>query len=79
MEYFLHALKCEDCYSCKEIHYVLYVYIDEVHGDRSKASIKQRCEQYLNRAEELKKYVKKKNKKTKVAADGGGPKSSSKK
>ena len=38
--------------------------IDHTHGDKAKTVIKQRCEQYLNRAEELKRrysYVQKKN------------------
>ena len=42
---------------------------DEAHGERSKDSIRGKCTQYLERAEQLKKYVHKKNKK--VHSSGG--------
>lgn len=42
---------------------------DEAHGERSKDSIRGKCTQYLERAEQLKKYVQKKNKK--VHSSGG--------
>lgn len=44
--------------------------IDEAHGERSKDSIRGKCTQYLERAEQLKKYVNKKNKK--VHGSSGG-------
>ena len=43
---------------------------DEAHGERSKDSIRSKCTQYLERAEQLKKYVHKKNKK--VHGSSGG-------
>ena len=49
--------------------HVLFVVPDEAHGERSKDSIRGKCTQYLERAEQLKKYVQKKNKR--VHASGG--------
>ena len=49
--------------------------LDEAHGDKSKESIRQKCVQYLERAEKLKTYVKGKNKKKPVASAGGGKES----
>lgn len=36
---------------------------DEAHGERSKESIRAKCGQYLERAEQLKKFLAKRNKK----------------
>jgi hypothetical protein len=48
----------------------MYNYIvDEAHGERSKESIRGKCTQYLERTEQLKKYVQKKNKRV----HGGTP------
>ena len=52
--------------------------IDEAQGDKSKESIRQKCIQYLERAEKLKQYVKTKNKKKPVASSGGGKESNNK-
>ena len=63
--------------SCKCIHNtcshssLLFFLLDEAHGDKSKESIRQKCVQYLERAEKLKQYVKGKNKKKPVASSGG--------
>ena len=45
--------------------------LDEAHGEKSKESIRQKCVQYLERAEKLKKYIKTKDKKKPVTAQGG--------
>ena len=50
--------------------------VDEAHGEKSKESIRQKCVQYLERAEKLKQYVKGKSKKKPVASSGGGKESS---
>ena len=49
-------------------------FVDEAQGDKSKESIRQKCIQYLDRAEKLKTYVKSKNKKA-VASVGGAKES----
>ena len=49
--------------------------LDEAQGEKSKESIRQKCIQYLERAEKLKQYVKGKNKKKPVASSGGGKES----
>ena len=54
----------------------LFITEDEAHGEKSKESIRQKCVQYLERAEKLKQYVKGKNKKKPVASSGGGKESS---
>ncbi len=56
--------------------YFCFITLDEAHGDKSKESIRQKCVQYLERAEKLKQYVKGKNKKKPVASSGGGKESS---
>lgn len=56
--------------------YFFFTTLDEAHGDKSKESIRQKCVQYLERAEKLKQYVKGKNKKKPVASSGGGKESS---
>ena len=48
-----------------------FMFVDEAQGDKSKESIRQKCIQYLERAEKLKQYVKGKNKKKPVASSGG--------
>ncbi|XP_015774023.1 PREDICTED: vacuolar protein sorting-associated protein 4B-like, partial [Acropora digitifera] len=52
-------------------------FVDEAQGDKSKESIRQKCIQYLDRAEKLKTYVKSKNKKA-VASVGGAKESKGK-
>lgn len=54
----------------------VFATVDEAHGEKSKESIRQKCVQYLERAEKLKQYVKGKNKKKPVASSGGGKESS---
>ena len=49
-----------------------YETLDEAHGDKSKESIRQKCIQYLDRAEKLKTCLQGKNKKKPVASSGGG-------
>ena len=70
IDYFLHALKCEHSndYNCT-VSYRVHSHTDEAHGERSRESIRSKCAQYLERAEQLKKYLKKK---AKVPASGGG-------
>jgi tetratricopeptide (TPR) repeat protein len=53
------------------IDYFLHALKYETHGERAKDSIRGKCEQYLERAEQLKKYVQKKNKR--VHSSGGTP------
>ena len=53
----------------QQIDYYNYSILDEAHGERSKDSIRGKCTQYLERAEQLKKYVNKKSKK--VHSSGG--------
>lgn len=36
---------------------ITFTLLDEAHGERSKQSIKDKCQQYLERAEALKKYL----------------------
>ena len=47
----------------------VHTLVDEAHGERAKESIRGKCTQYLERAEQLKKFVQKKNKR--VNASGG--------
>ena len=60
-------------YACTVIHTILRVCVcvcvcvDEAHGDRSKDSIRVKCSQYLERAEQLRKHISKK-----VHPSGGG-------
>ena len=51
---------------------------DEASSDKAKESIRAKCVQYLDRAEKLKTYLKKKDKK-KPVADGGSHKAHSSK
>ena len=53
--------------------------LDEVHGDKAKASVRGQCDKYLVRAEELKEYIRKKRKKASKMVEGGGSSSKSKK
>ena len=56
----------------------VFFHLDEAHGDKAKQSIRDKCTQYLERAEQLKKYIEKKNKK-KAVKEGGGSSSAAKK
>ncbi|CAH3177833.1 unnamed protein product, partial [Porites evermanni] len=60
------------------VEYFLHAIKYEAQGDKSKESIRQKCIQYLERAEKLKQYVKTKNKKKPVASSGGGKESNNK-
>ena len=75
IQYYLHALKCE---SIDTIHilYTNYV-LDEVHGDKAKASVRGQCDKYLVRTEELQIYIRKKRASKMV--EGGGSSIKSKK
>ena len=69
VEYFLHAIKCKNIQ--KYIKWVLLILrsiliLDEAQGDKAKESIRAKCLQYLDRAEKLKQYLKKGNKKKPV-------------
>lgn len=57
---------------------MVYVEIDETHGDKSRESVRVKVARYLERAEELKKYLKKKTSRNTVT-EGGGSSSKSKK
>lgn len=50
---------------------MVVIYLDEAQGDRAKDSIRQKCQQYLDRAEKLKAYLKKGKKKPVAAGDEG--------
>ncbi|CAH3141851.1 unnamed protein product [Porites lobata] len=60
------------------VEYFLHAIKYEAQGDKSKESIRQKCIQYLERAEKLKHYVKSKDKKKPVASSGGGKESNNK-
>ena len=78
IDYFLHALKCKYFLTSINAHLLIMYqdmlpsnfggfpfshHPDEAHGDRSKDSIRGKCTQYLERAEQLKKFLAKKSKK----------------
>lgn len=44
------------------------MFLDEAQGDKAKDSIRSKCVQYLDRAEKLKEYIKKKDKKKPIKA-----------
>lgn len=44
------------------------LFLDEAQGDKAKDSIRSKCVQYLDRAEKLKEYIKKKDKKKPIKA-----------
>ncbi len=44
------------------VEYFIHANKYEAHGDKAKQSIRDKCTQYLERAEQLKKYIEKKNK-----------------
>lgn len=44
------------------------MFVDEAQGDKAKDSIRSKCVQYLDRAEKLKEYIKKKDKKKPIKA-----------
>ncbi|KAE8749294.1 hypothetical protein FOCC_FOCC004001 [Frankliniella occidentalis] len=52
------------------VEYFLHAIKYEAQGERAKESIRSKCLQYLDRAEKLKEYLKKKDKKKPVKADG---------
>lgn len=58
------------------VEYFLHAIKYEAHGDKSKESIRQKCIQYLDRAEKLKTCLQGKNKKKPVASSGGGKENS---
>lgn len=47
--------------------------IDEAQGDKAKQSIRAKCTEYLDRAEKLKEYLKKKEKKPQKPVKEGQP------
>ncbi|XP_046843735.1 vacuolar protein sorting-associated protein 4A-like [Xenia sp. Carnegie-2017] len=56
------------------VEYFLHAMKYEAHGDKSKESIREKCVQYLERAEKLKNYIKKGHKKKPMPASGSGNK-----
>lgn len=69
IQYFLHAAKCKDPFcvpACAVFHQVFQHFMaigcvaDETQSDRSAECIRARCVDYLDRAEKLKEYLKKK-------------------
>lgn len=90
VQYFLHAVKC--MYILSEIFHVIDqldptnhcvcvcvccdCFSDEAHGEKAKDSIRKKCEQYLNRAEKLKEYLKKDKKKPVKDGEGSNGKKS---
>jgi vacuolar protein-sorting-associated protein 4 len=77
VEYFLYAIKCNKSLNNYStwvfcVFYKNYIK-DEAHSDRAKASIREKCAQYLERAEKLKTFIKDKDeapKKKKPVKDG---------
>uniref|UniRef100_A0A3Q1FHU7 vesicle-fusing ATPase n=1 Tax=Acanthochromis polyacanthus TaxID=80966 RepID=A0A3Q1FHU7_9TELE len=57
------AKNYEEAYRCYEsaVQYFLHVVKYEIQGERSKQSIRAKCADYLDRAEQLKEYLKKKD------------------
>ena len=49
----------------------LRIIIDETHGEKSRGTLRLKCSQYLDRAEELKKHLSKPRKKEKVSNSHG--------
>lgn len=68
VEYFLHAIKCKWKFNLRicTISLTFHAFADEAQGDKAKDSIRAKCLQYLDRAEKLKEYLKKKDKKKPV-------------
>lgn len=54
------------------VEYFLHAIKYEAHSDKSKDSIRAKCNEYLKRAEDLKKYLSRDSKKPVQAASGGG-------
>ncbi|XP_005099613.1 vacuolar protein sorting-associated protein 4B [Aplysia californica] len=65
------ALRCYE----HSVEYFLHAIKYEASSDKAKESIRSKCNQYLDRAEKLKNYLNKKDKK-KPVADGGKPSNS---
>lgn len=53
--------------------------IDETHGEKSKQTLRLKCSQYLDRAEELKKHMSKSSKKKEKVSNSHGGSTSNKK
>ena len=79
VEYFLHAIKCKRLgvellvkYQRDGQSLVLMTWTDEAHSDKAKQSIREKCAQYLERAEKLKTFISGKDgeKKKKPIKDG---------
>lgn len=51
-------------------HVIRFCVLDEAQGDKAKESIRQKCLQYLERAEKLKEYLKKQKNVKKPVKDG---------
>lgn len=49
---------------------ICFLHADEAQGEKAKDSIRAKCLQYLDRAEKLKEYLRKNNKKSKPVKDG---------
>lgn len=82
VEYFLHAIKCKFelnlAISNRFIYLKQLAFKDEAHSDKAKQSIREKCTQYLERAEKLKQFISQKDpnsdKKKKPIKDGADPK-----
>ncbi|KAH9503578.1 Vacuolar protein sorting-associated protein 4A [Bulinus truncatus] len=67
------ALKCYE----HAVEYFLHAIKYEATSDKAKESIRSKCTQYLDRAEKLKQYLRKKDKKSPMLDGGNGKKASS--
>jgi vacuolar protein-sorting-associated protein 4 len=67
-DYFMHALKCK---SYEYFNQFTFVIADETHGDRQKETIRERLKSYVERAEQVKKYLDNKERKPVKEEDSG--------
>lgn len=75
IQYFLHASKCK---STIHVAILLVCFLDEIHGDKAKESVRSRIKSYLDRAEQLKEHLRKEKRKGKKMVEGGSSKSKKK-
>lgn len=76
VEYFLHAIKCKNFKnnllpSNLRLVNEIRSNLDEAHSDKAKQSIREKCAQYLERAEKLKTFIGKDGEKKKKPIKDG--------
>ena len=64
-------------YVCVGVYSLFF--LDEIHGDKAKESVRSRIKSYLDRAEQLKEHLRKEKKKGKKMVEGGSSSKSKKK